>query len=162
MSLKDCHEIWSCSPSYPCAVRLILLSLKFHSKGCPRSARGACFTLLSYYPQQGLHVNLKTTFNSQSYGWTHSLNRNKCLSNFGSAELPRGKLPFNCLSSKTLHEIYIWYFDAEESHFISKSSICCRVWLKGFGQVWWISLLMLFTTSASTCLEHSRNQTKAF
>ena len=104
-----------------------LLSLKFHSKGCPRSARGAYFTLLFYYPQQGPLVNLNTTF-VKSYGLTHSLNHNKCLMNFGSVELPHEKMLFNRLSPQTLYEVYwqtsllIWY-SGDESHFISKSFI---------------------------------------
>ena len=37
-----------------------------------------------------------------------------------------------------------------------------RARLKGFGQVWRILFLLLLSTSASTCLQHSRNLAKVF
>ena len=37
-----------------------------------------------------------------------------------------------------------------------------RAQLKGFGQVWWILFLLLLTTPAWACLQHSRNLAEAF
>ena len=119
-----------------------LLSLKFHSKGCPRSARGTCFTLLSYYPKQGPLINPNTTFNSRSYGHERILS---IKTNVWAILALRSFHMENCRSiayhrkpfMRFINRHVSWYDTSMTRKVISfqNLSISYRAWLKGFGQV---------------------------